>query len=127
MTMTAQSTSKGRTKPPAAGGGHPGTTEPDGVADEPAREALARAAEAVVQPGEDAGELVQWSLETAEPVVTHLLVRALRDGFRRCGRAWSQAGDEVPVDGFSEADLVRLMADPDLVVVPVARPLPEIE
>ncbi|ENO92726.1 hypothetical protein C662_10246 [Thauera sp. 28] len=127
MAMTASPKGKGQAKPPAAGGGRPGTTGPDGAADEPAREALARAAEAVVQPGEDAGELYQATLEAAEPVVTHLRVRALQDGFRRCGRAWPAAGVEVSVDEFDHAELMRLMADPELVVESVCRPLPEIE
>lgn len=56
-----------------------------------------------------------------DPVVTHLLVSAKKDGFRRAGRAWSATPTEVSVDDFTQAQIDQLLAEPLLVVVPVAQ------
>ncbi|HRQ57658.1 MAG TPA: hypothetical protein PLN31_09575 [Azoarcus taiwanensis] len=104
---------------------------PTGGQDEPATEDRARMAEAVTPPGgsadEIAGAQVVATLEEADYTVTHLHVRALRDGFRRCGRAWPAAGVEVPAEDFSDEEITRLLNEPLLAVMPVCRPLPEIE
>lgn len=47
---------------------------------------------------------------------THLAVRALRDGFRRAGRAWSKEETTVPLDELSAAQIVALDTEPLLVV-----------
>ena len=52
--------------------------------------------------------------------VTHLLVQAKRDGFRRAGRAWSAASTVVAVDEFTDDEVEALLAEPQLVVVPSA-------
>lgn len=62
--------------------------------------------------------------DAAEYMVTHLHVRAVHDGFRRCGRAWPAAGAMVSVDEFSEAEVERLLNDPDLMVTPACDPQP---
>lgn len=107
------------------------SASPAGGQDEAAAEDLARAAEAVTPPGGSADEIVAAQVagatEEAEAVVTHLHVRAVREGFRRCGRAWPAAGVEVPADAFSDEEITRLLNEPQLVVMPVCRPLPEIE
>lgn len=53
--------------------------------------------------------------------VTHLHVRALADGYRRCGRAWPAAGVEVEADAYTEDELLRLLDDRGLVVTPICR------
>lgn len=121
----SRETSRASKAAPAAGGGSPGTT--DARAAEPAAEALARAAEAVTQPGEDVGEILAAQRDVPELVMTHVFVRASADGYRRCGRAWPAAGVEVSVDDFTAAELERLFRDPGLLVLPVCRPLPAIE
>lgn len=55
-----------------------------------------------------------------EPVVTHLQVRALSNGFRRAGRAWSTQDETVSVDEFTDEQVAQLLADPMLVVLPIA-------
>lgn len=108
-----------------------GDTPPTGGQDEAADEDRARVAEAVTPPGGSADEIaaaqVVATLEEADYTVTHLHVRALRDGFRRCGRAWPAAGVEVPAGGFSDEEITRLLNEPQLAVMPVFRPLPELE
>ena len=64
------------------------------------------------------------SPEATDYLVTHLHVRAARDGFRRCGRAWPAAGVTVAVDEFGEDEIERLLNDPDLLVTPVCDPQP---
>ncbi|THF60909.1 HI1506-related protein [Pseudothauera rhizosphaerae] len=140
---------KGRTTAPAAGGGSPGTnTSASGsgspapelsgagadVAAEIAAEEQARAAEALAAAGAGPGVLEvdpaspvvaaegerQDDARPGEPIVTHLRVRARRDGFRRCGRAWPAKGVTVGVDQFTEDQVARLLADPDLMVEPLS-------
>lgn len=53
--------------------------------------------------------------------VTHLRVSAHVAGFRRAGRAWSAEPVEVPIVEFDEAQIEQLLAEPMLIVVPVAR------
>lgn len=55
-----------------------------------------------------------------EPILTHLRVRARRDGFRRCGRAWPAAGVTVPADDFSDDEIARLLDEPMLDVTAIA-------
>lgn len=57
----------------------------------------------------------------ADPVVTHFHIAARTDGFRRCGRAWPAAGVEVAVEDLAEGDIERLLAEPELVVTPIAK------
>lgn len=45
-----------------------------------------------------------------------LRIISRRDGFRRCGRAWSAAGAVVDSADFSPEELERLRADPVLIV-----------
>lgn len=47
---------------------------------------------------------------------THLTVRALRDGFRRAGRAWSKEETTVPLAEFDQEQVAALEAEPLLVV-----------
>jgi competence protein ComEA len=54
------------------------------------------------------------------PTLTHLRVRARRDGFRRCGRAWPAAGVTVAADDFSDDELARLLGEPMLEVTAIA-------
>lgn len=53
-------------------------------------------------------------------VVTHLVVAAKKDGFRRAGRVWSAAPTTVAADEFSDAEIEQLLAEPMLVVTPAA-------
>lgn len=75
-------------------------------------------------PAAPAPGYVALTPDAAEYMVTHLHVRAAHDGFRRCGRAWPAAGAVVSVDEFSEAEVERLLNDPDLMVTPVCDPQP---
>jgi hypothetical protein len=99
---------------------------------ESAREEQLAIAESLTPPGGSVDEIlggavVAGSVEEFDGAVTHLRVRALRDGFRRCGRAWSAHEVEVAADAFSEAEVERLLAEPNLVVVPVCGPARPIE
>ena len=53
-----------------------------------------------------------------DAAVTHLVVQAKRDGFRRAGRAWPAEQTIVPIDEFTEDQVRELLAEPQLVVVP---------
>lgn len=55
-----------------------------------------------------------------EPVVTHIIVTAEKEGFRRAGRAWSKVPTQVPVDEFNEAQIEALVGEPMLDVAFVA-------
>lgn len=44
-------------------------------------------------------------------------IAAKRDGFCRCGRTWSAAGEEVSPDDFTPAQWAALLAEPMLNVV----------
>lgn len=46
-----------------------------------------------------------------------LLVTAKRDGFRRCGRAWSKEQTRVDINKLSAAEVGALLAEPMLDVV----------
>lgn len=50
--------------------------------------------------------------------VTHLVVHAKRDGFRRAGRAWPAEQTVVPIEEFTDEQVRELLAEPQLVVVP---------
>jgi len=52
--------------------------------------------------------------------VTHLVVQARRDGFRRAGRAWPAEPTVVEIDDFTEDQVGELLAEPQLVVTPSA-------
>lgn len=58
----------------------------------------------------------EGSLPEIQP--THLVVRAVTEGFRRAGRAWSTQETTVPIGEFSEQQIEALLAEPNLVVVP---------
>lgn len=110
----------------------PGAEAAVDPAAESAREAQLAIAESLTPPGGSVDEIlgavvVAGALEEGEGVVTHLRVRALREGFRRCGRAWSVHEIDVAADAFTEAEVERLLAEPNLVVVPVCGPARPIE
>jgi hypothetical protein len=46
----------------------------------------------------------------------NLVVRALRHGFRRAGRAWSETGTTICTSEFSEEQLAAILDEPMLVV-----------
>lgn len=46
-----------------------------------------------------------------------LIIKALRDGFRRAGIAHTKAGTFYPDDTFTEEQLVALKGEPQLVVI----------
>lgn len=54
---------------------------------------------------------------TPEPITTHLLIRANRDGFRRAARPWTAAPTLVEIGEFDEAQVLALLAEPMLDVV----------
>ncbi|MDR0701319.1 MAG: hypothetical protein LBF61_02750 [Azoarcus sp.] len=67
---------------------------------------------------EDSGQARGPAPETAAPVLraTHIRVAArYRDGFRRCGRAWSLTPVDVQINEFSAGEIERLLNDPALV------------
>lgn len=51
---------------------------------------------------------------------SHLSIRALRAGFRRAGRAWPAEEVTVAVDEFTAEQVEQLLAEPMLVVMPIA-------
>lgn len=53
-----------------------------------------------------------------DAAVTHLVVQAKRDGFRRAGRSWPAEQTVVSVDEFDEDQVSELLAEPQLIVVP---------
>lgn len=55
-----------------------------------------------------------------EVKVTHLQVRALTNGFRRAGRAWSARDEIVPIGEFTPEQVEQLLAESQLVVLPIA-------
>ncbi|MDR0717524.1 MAG: hypothetical protein LBF50_08920 [Azoarcus sp.] len=46
----------------------------------------------------------------------NLVVRALRQGFRRAGRAWSETGTVISTNEFTEEQLAAILAEKMLVV-----------
>lgn len=56
----------------------------------------------------------------AEIKVTHLQVRALKAGFRRAGRSWPAEEVTVAAEEFTAEQIEQLLAEPNLVVVPVS-------
>lgn len=52
----------------------------------------------------------------ANEKATHLTVRALKDGFRRAGRAWPAEETTVPIEEFSKEQLAALESEPLLTV-----------
>lgn len=52
--------------------------------------------------------------------VSRLQVRALKAGFRRAGRAWPAEETTVSVDEFTAEQIEQLLAEPMLVVLPIA-------
>lgn len=53
--------------------------------------------------------------EKSKPV-PGLRIRALAEGFRRAGRAWSVQSVEVPAAEFTKAQIEQLRNEPQLVV-----------
>lgn len=47
-------------------------------------------------------------------------------GFRRCGRRWGPEPVEVDADEFTEAEILRLFAEPELMVAAVTGGLPPV-
>lgn len=60
------------------------------------------------------------STPAAEIKVTQLQVRSLVAGFRRAGRAWPAEEVTVKADEFTDAQIEQLLAEPMLVVLPIA-------
>lgn len=60
------------------------------------------------------------AVPAVDKAVTHLVVQAKRDGFRRAGRAWPAEQTVVPIDEFTEDQVRELLVEPQLVVVPSA-------
>ncbi|MEW5836897.1 MAG: HI1506-related protein [Pseudomonadota bacterium] len=56
----------------------------------------------------------------AEVKVDKLVVRSLSAGFRRAGRAWPAEEVTVNADEFTAEQIEQLLAEPMLVVLPVA-------
>ena len=56
----------------------------------------------------------------AEVKVDKLVVRSLSAGFRRAGRAWPAEEVTVSADEFTAEQIEQLLAEPMLVVLPVA-------
>ena len=52
---------------------------------------------------------------TQEDTPTHIVVRSLRNGFRRAGRPWSTDVTTVPLVDLSDDQLKALLAEPMLV------------
>lgn len=73
----------------------------------PAAEVEAEAAVGEDAPGETAA---------VEPAASRLVVRALKAGFRRAGRAWPAEEVTVSTDEFTGIELEQLLAEPMLVV-----------
>lgn len=71
--------------------------------------------------GETQDETVLSGANGPDPVVG-LRITAAREGFRRCGRAWSKRPTEIPVAGLSEAEVAALMAEPMLTVEEITLP-----
>jgi len=75
-----------------------------------------------VLPGEPVAVTIVSGSEVLPPdasPVTHLQIRALVDGFRRAGRAWSKQETVVAVEDFTPAQVEALLAEPHLVVLPM--------
>ncbi|WP_334128275.1 HI1506-related protein [Sneathiella sp.] len=51
-----------------------------------------------------------------------LIIRAVKDGFRRCGMAHPNEDVEHPAGTFTEAQLAALMAEPGLMVTVITDP-----
>ena len=57
----------------------------------------------------------------------HYAISAVRDGFRRGGRAWSREAVVVAADELTDEQLAALEADPNITVTPCAPEGPQIE
>lgn len=108
MSTAKPTTPRSRAKPAAQ-------PAPDAEAAQANRETIA---EALTAPGGNLADL----LAEGAPEVTHLHVRALRDGRRRAGRAWPAAGVEVRVEDFTDDQVAQLFADPQLSVTAISAP-----
>ena len=56
----------------------------------------------------------------ADTQIEKLIVRSLSAGFRRAGRAWPAEEVTVSADEFTAEQIEQLLAEPMLVVLPVA-------
>lgn len=126
----AKATQAGRLRgPDAAGGVVPGTNTPSestseasGGSPDAAEGGTPRAPEGVVIEGK-----MDWRPDDAEPgvAVGGFYVPRLRiasrspAGFRRCGRRWGPEPVEVDADAFTEAEILRLLDEPELMVTAV--------
>lgn len=98
---------------------------PGNTADVSAAEAVQAASQAIApQAGQSSSDEAKGIPPEGEaklaPAVTHLLVVAKKEGFRRAGRAWSAAETKVAVDEFTDQQILDLAAEPMLDVVFVA-------
>ncbi|WP_374342587.1 hypothetical protein [Azonexus sp.] len=53
---------------------------------------------------------------TPVPMITHLVVAARKDGFRRAGRAWTKAPTTVAIEEFSDEQIESLLEEPMLAI-----------
>lgn len=88
------------------------------VAGEEAREAAVQ--EAAVTTSESEAVAARAAVVTeaaaAARATNRLVVRALKAGFRRAGRAWPAEEVTVSTDEFTEGELAQLLTEPMLVV-----------
>lgn len=106
----------------AAAAGAGTAPAPEGSTDtltEIASEEAARIAEALAPAGGEMTAILSEG-QLFAPALPRLLVRALRDGRRRAGRAWPAAGVKVSAEEFTRTQIEQLLADPLLSVTPVA-------
>lgn len=58
--------------------------------------------------------------DVSAPEAAHLRVIARKEGFRRAGRAWSASETRVAIEGFTDQQIMDLVAEPMLDVAFVA-------
>ena len=82
-----------------------------------------------ILPREDVRQTTEVSQETALPEIepSHLVIKSLRPGFRRAGRAWPAEEVTVAVEDFTAEQIEALLAEPLLVVIPLVTEEKEVE
>lgn len=81
---------------------------------------MAKEEKAKVAAPEKAGQDKAPEKAAAEIKVSKLVVRSKVAGFRRAGRVWPAEEVTVDADEFTADQIKQLLADPMLVVLPVA-------
>lgn len=95
---------------------------PGNTADVSAAEAVQAASQSIApKTGQSTSDKIEATPPEEDvkqaPPVTHLLVVAKKEGFRRAGRAWSAVEIKVAVDQFSHEQILDLASEPMLDVV----------